>query len=43
MIMILFGNFLALRGLSKKVSGKLSLIPGIILLLVALYQIVYKI
>ncbi len=39
MIMILFGNFLALKGLSKKVSGKLSIIPGIILLLVALYQI----
>lgn len=41
MIMILFGNFLALRGLSKKVSGKLSIIPGIILLLVAIYQIVF--
>jgi len=41
MIMILFGNFLALKGLSKKVSGKLSIIPGIILLLVAIYQIVF--
>lgn len=41
MIMILFGNFLALKGLSKKISGKLSIIPGVILLLVALYQIVY--
>jgi putative Mn2+ efflux pump MntP len=38
-IALLSGNFLALKGFSKKASKKLSIIPGIVLLLVALYQI----
>ena len=36
-IALLSGNFLALKGFSKKVNGRLSIIPGIVLLLVALY------
>ena len=40
-VAILSGNFVALKGLSKKVNGKLSIIPGIVLLLVALYQIFF--
>lgn len=38
-IALLSGNFLALKGFSKKVTGRLSMIPGIVLLLVALYQV----
>jgi putative Mn2+ efflux pump MntP len=41
MIAILSGNFLAFKGFSKKVNGRLSLIPGIILILVGLYQIFF--
>ena len=41
MTMILAGNSLALKGLSKKVNGKLAIIPGIVLLLVAAYQIFF--
>jgi putative Mn2+ efflux pump MntP len=40
MIAILSGNYLAFKGLSKKVNGKLAIIPGIVLILVAIYQIV---
>jgi putative Mn2+ efflux pump MntP len=40
-IAILSGNYLAFKGLSKKVNGKLSIIPGIVLILVALYQIFF--
>ncbi|MBZ9687015.1 manganese efflux pump [Clostridium estertheticum] len=40
-IAILTGNYLAFKGLSKKVNGKLSIIPGIVLILVALYQILF--
>ena len=39
LIAILSGNFLAIKGFSKKVNGKLSIIPGIVLLLVAIAQI----
>jgi putative sporulation protein YtaF len=39
LIAISTGNFLALKGFSKKVNKKLSIIPGIVLLLVALYEI----
>jgi len=41
MTMLLVGNSLALKGLSKKVNGKLTIIPGIVLLLVAAYQIFF--
>ena len=37
LIMILSGNFLALKGFSKKINGRLSIIPGIVLILVAIY------
>jgi len=40
-IALLSGNFLALKGFSKKINGKLSIIPGIVLLLVAAYQIFF--
>jgi putative Mn2+ efflux pump MntP len=39
LIAILSGNYLAFKGFSKKVNGRLSIIPGIVLLLVALYEI----
>lgn len=39
-VALLSGNFLSLKGFSKKVNGRLSIIPGIVLLLVALYQII---
>lgn len=39
-IAILSGNYLAFKGLSKKVNGKLSIIPGIVLIMVAVWQIV---
>lgn len=38
-IALLGGNFLALKGFSKKINGKISMIPGIVLLAVALYQV----
>jgi len=38
-IALLSGNFLALHGFSKKIVERLSIIPGIVLLLVAFYQI----
>jgi putative sporulation protein YtaF len=41
LITLLGGNFLALKGFSKKINGKLTIIPGIVLLLVALYQIFF--
>jgi len=40
-IALLSGNFLALKGFSKKINGKLSIIPGIVLLAVALYQVFF--
>ena len=40
LIMILAGNLLAIKGFSKKINGRLSIIPGIVLLLVALYVII---
>ena len=40
-IALLSGNFLALKGFPKKINGRLSIIPGIVLLLVALYQIFF--
>ncbi|MGV8982320.1 manganese efflux pump [Clostridium sp.] len=40
-IAILTGNYLAFKGFSKKVNGKLSIIPGVVLLLVAVYQILF--
>lgn len=40
-IAILTGNYLAFKGLSKKVNGKLSIIPGVVLIFVALYQILF--
>jgi putative Mn2+ efflux pump MntP len=41
LIALLSGNILALKGLSKKINGKLSIIPGIVLLLVVAYQIFF--
>jgi len=40
-IALLSGNFLALKGFSKKINGRLSIVPGIVLILVALYQIFF--
>jgi len=40
-IALLSGNFLALKGFSKKINGKLNIIPGVVLLSVALYQIFF--
>jgi len=39
LIMILSGNFLAIKGFSKKINGRLSIIPGIVLILVAIYEL----
>ena len=41
LLALLSGNLLALKGFSKKINGRLSIIPGMVLLLVALYQIFY--
>lgn len=38
-VAILSGNYLAFKGLSKKINGKLSIIPGIVLLMVAVWQV----
>ena len=40
-IALLSGNFLALKGFSKKINGKLNIIPGVVLLTVALYQLFF--
>jgi len=40
-ISLLTGNFLALKGFSKKINGRLSIIPGVVLLFVALYQLFF--
>jgi putative sporulation protein YtaF len=40
-IALLSGNILALKGFSKKINGKLNIIPGVVLLAVALYQIFF--
>lgn len=39
LIAILSGNYLAFKGFSKKINGKLCIIPGIVLLVIALYQV----
>ena len=41
MIAILSGNYLAFKGFSKKVNGSLSIIPGILLILVGIYEIFF--
>lgn len=41
LIMILGGNYLAFKGFSKKINGRLSIIPGIVLILLALYQVFF--
>jgi putative Mn2+ efflux pump MntP len=41
MIALLSGNFLAFKGFSKKVSGKLVIIPGILLILIGFYEIFF--
>lgn len=41
LIMILAGNYLAFKGFSKKINGRLSIIPGIVLILLALYQVFF--
>jgi len=40
-IALLSGNILALKGFSKKINGKLNIIPGVVLLAVALYQVFF--
>lgn len=40
MLAILGGNYLAYKGFSKKVNGNLTIIPGIVLLMVAVWQII---
>jgi putative Mn2+ efflux pump MntP len=40
-IALLGGNVLALKGFSKKINGKLNIIPGVVLLGVALYQLFF--
>lgn len=40
-VALLAGNFLALKGFSKKVNGRLSMIPGLVLIVVALYQVIF--
>jgi len=40
-IALLTGNYLALKGFSKKINGRLSIVPGIVLLLVSLYQLFF--
>ena len=40
-IALLSGNVLALKGFSKKINGKLNIIPGVVLLGVALYQLFF--
>lgn len=40
-IALLSGNLLALKGFSKKINGKLNIIPGVVLLAVALYQVFF--
>ncbi len=40
LLAILCGNYLAFKGFSKKVNGRLQIIPGIILLIIALYQVI---
>ena len=41
MIALLSGNYLAFKGFSKKVSGKLVIIPGILLILIGFYELFY--
>lgn len=39
LIMIAGGNYLAFKGFSKKINGRLSIMPGIVLLLIAVYEV----
>ena len=39
LIAILSGNYLAFKGFSKKVNGRLSIIPSILLILIGIYEI----
>lgn len=39
-ITISCGNYLAFKGFSKKVNGKLSIIPGVVLILVGVWRVV---
>jgi putative sporulation protein YtaF len=41
LIAILSGNYLAFKGLSKKMNRKLSILPGIVLVFIALYQLFF--
>ena len=41
MIALLSGNYLAFKGFSKKISGKLIIIPGILLILIGFYELLY--
>ena len=41
LIALLSGNFLALKGFSKKINGRLSIIPGIVLILVGIYNLFF--
>lgn len=41
LITILTGNYLALKGLSKKINGRISILPGIILILVGIYRLFF--
>ena len=40
-ITLLSGNILALKEFSKKINGKLNIIPGVVLLAVELYQVFF--
>jgi putative Mn2+ efflux pump MntP len=41
MIALLSGNYLAFKVFSKKVNGKLAIIPGILLILIGVYEIFF--
>ena len=41
MIALLSGNYLAFKGFSKKVNGKLLIIPGILLILIGAYELFF--
>ena len=41
MIALLSGNYLAFKGFSKKVNGKLLIIPGILLILIGVYELFF--
>lgn len=39
LIAILSGNYLAFKGFSQKVHGRLSIIPGVLLILIGIYEV----